>query len=195
MFNEDWEPRIGREAAQTLKSAYQYIRLFFVVWAVVLVIAVAAMLSRTMPLWFSVLGTAAVVALLSVAVLAFGTFSIRRKRAGRQAWEYLGRPPQCLAAKNPAVRTSEPRGVRQLPCREGHHPKRELCFSRFPAGHRERHAQPPGRGESRQRQTVGQFLLGVIYDGERISRCGGISSGCSRGWGACHVLDGGAERP
>ncbi|WP_138418859.1 DUF2207 domain-containing protein [Sinomonas gamaensis] len=110
MVFEDWEPRIGSEAARTLKSAYQYIRLFFIVWAIVLGIAVAAMLSRTMPLWFSILGTVAIVVLLLVTIFAFSTFSIRRKRAGRQAWEYLGRPPQChqhrilrFALRNPEV--------------------------------------------------------------------------------------------
>lgn len=37
-----WEPRIGQEATQTLKSAYPYIRLFFVVWAFMLIIPIAA---------------------------------------------------------------------------------------------------------------------------------------------------------
>ncbi|MDQ0028780.1 hypothetical protein [Arthrobacter bambusae] len=94
MFTEEWEPRIGQEAALTLRSAYKYIRFFFLVWVVVLVVPVAAMLSPTMPFWFSILGSVAIVALFSVTALAFGTFSIRRKRAGRQAWEYLGKPPQ-----------------------------------------------------------------------------------------------------
>ena len=94
MFIEDWEPRIGLKATHTLKSAYRFIRLFFVVWAVMLVVPIAAVLSRTMPLWFSIVIVVSLVVLLSVTVLALGTFSIRRKRAGRQAWEYLGRPPQ-----------------------------------------------------------------------------------------------------
>ncbi|MEZ2390190.1 hypothetical protein AB6813_11690 [bacterium RCC_150] len=95
MTSEHWEPRIGSEATQTLKSAYQYIRLFFVVWAVMLLIPIAAVLSPSMPLWFSIVIVVAIVVLLSVTALAFGRFSIRRKRAGRQAWEYLGRPAQC----------------------------------------------------------------------------------------------------
>ncbi|MFF2346869.1 hypothetical protein [Pseudarthrobacter sp. NPDC058119] len=94
VLTEDWEPRIGQEATQTLKSAYQFIRLFFVAWAVLLVVPVAAMISRTIPVWFSIVIMVSLIVLFSVTVLAFGTFSIRRKRAGRQAWEYLGRPPQ-----------------------------------------------------------------------------------------------------
>lgn len=94
VLTEDWEPRIGQEATETLKSAYQFIRLFFVVWAVLLVVPVAAVLSRTMPVWLSIVIMVSLIVMFSVTVLAFGTFSIRRKRAGRQAWEYLGRPPQ-----------------------------------------------------------------------------------------------------
>ncbi|MFF2345953.1 hypothetical protein [Pseudarthrobacter sp. NPDC058119] len=94
MFSEDWEPRIGRVAANTLKSAAQYLRYFFILWPIVIAILFAAMLTRTMPDWLATLMLSTVALWFVVAFWSFGTFSIRRKRAGRQAWEYLGRPPQ-----------------------------------------------------------------------------------------------------
>ena len=94
MFTEDWEPRIGQEATKTLKSAGQYTRYFFILWPIVIAILVAAMLSRTMPDWLGNVMLSTVALWFVVAFWSFGTFSIRRKRAGRQAWGYLGKPPQ-----------------------------------------------------------------------------------------------------
>lgn len=94
MFAEDWQPRIGHEATETLKNAGQYTRYFFILWPVLIAIFIGASLSRTMPLWFGIVIVATVALWIAAAFWSFGTFSIRRKRAGRQAWEYLGRPPQ-----------------------------------------------------------------------------------------------------
>lgn len=94
MFIEDWEPRIGHKAARTLKSAGQYTRYFFILWPIVITVLFAAMLSQTMPDWLGTVMLSTVALWFVVAFWSFGTFSIRRKRAGRQAWEYLGRPPQ-----------------------------------------------------------------------------------------------------
>lgn len=94
IFAEDWAPRIGPEAAQTLRNAPQYTRFFFILWPLVIAIFVAATLSPMMPFGFSIVIVAAVALWITVAIWSFGTMSLRRKRAGRQAWEYLGRPLQ-----------------------------------------------------------------------------------------------------
>jgi len=94
MFTKDWEPRIGPEATKTLKSADQYTRYFFILWPIVIAILFAAMLSRTIMDWLGTIMLFTVALWFVVAFWSFGTYSIRRKRAGRQAWEYLGRPAQ-----------------------------------------------------------------------------------------------------
>lgn len=102
-FDEEWDPRIGKETARTRKSAYQYVRYFFISGAMTIVVAFTAMMSRTIPLWLSILISAVIVTWLFFVVLAWSTFSIRMKRAGRQAYEYLGRPPQLRKGIFPPV--------------------------------------------------------------------------------------------
>lgn len=92
--DEEWDPRIGKEAARTRKSAYQYVRYFFISGAITIAVAFIAVMSRTMPLWLSILISVVIVTWLFFVVLAWSTFSTRMRRAGHQAYEYLGRPPQ-----------------------------------------------------------------------------------------------------
>ncbi|GAP53792.1 hypothetical protein AHiyo6_03570 [Arthrobacter sp. Hiyo6] len=88
-FDAEWDPRIGPEAARARQSAYQYVRYFFASGAATIAVAFTAGVSRTMPLWLSILISVVIVTWLFFVVLTWSTFSIRMKRAGRLTYEYL----------------------------------------------------------------------------------------------------------
>lgn len=103
VFNETWEPRIGTKAAELLLSAYQYVPHFFISLGVALLSLFEAMAVRPVPLWLSILGSVAILTWIFFAILASWTNSSRRKRAAREAFEYLGRPAQCRKNTFPSL--------------------------------------------------------------------------------------------
>lgn len=90
------------------KSAYQYVRYFFISGAVTIAVAFIAVMSRAMPLWLSILISVVVLTWVFFVILAWSTFSIRMKRAGRLTYEYLGRPPQVRKGIFPPVMLRDP---------------------------------------------------------------------------------------
>jgi hypothetical protein len=72
------------------------------------VVAVIAVVMREMPLLLSILVSISVAQLLAVTILTWSTFSIRRRRAGRQAYEHLDRPPQLRKGIFPPAMLRDP---------------------------------------------------------------------------------------
>lgn len=93
-FKAAWEPRIGPEATLNLWNAREFIPLFWISWAAGFATVLVALATRTMPLWLSIVGSVAILAWVLFVPLTWVTYSIRVRRAARQAYDYLGRPPQ-----------------------------------------------------------------------------------------------------
>jgi hypothetical protein len=101
--DENWEPRIGKAASDTLLGANHYAPYLFITLGAMFVIMLLTAIINPIPLWLGILMTVGVLAVIFFFLLtAFSSWS-RSERAGRQAFEFLGRPPQCGKGTFPAV--------------------------------------------------------------------------------------------
>ncbi|WP_284982326.1 hypothetical protein [Arthrobacter sp. efr-133-TYG-118] len=135
--DDEWDPRIGKEAARMRQGAYQHVRYFFISGAVTIAMAFIAMMSQAMPLWLSVLSSVVVLTWVFFVILAWSTFSVRMKRAGRLTYEYLGRPPQLRKGIFPPVMLREPArfdshmALRGIPPKGNYVPIRDAATDRI----------------------------------------------------------------
>ncbi|WP_427170528.1 hypothetical protein [Arthrobacter sp. 92] len=149
-FDAEWDPRIGPEAARARQSAYQYVRYFFASGAATIAVAFTAGVSRTMPLWLSILISVVIVTWLFFVVLTWSTFSIRMKRAGRLTYEYLGKPPQLHKGIFPPVmlvdagRFDSHMALKGIPLKGGYVPMHDPATDRILA---KRNKQDRARGQ------------------------------------------------
>lgn len=95
LADEHLMPRVGPEAARTLLRMSQFFPLFIVSTIVMAVTVLSIAPIPNPPLWTVFVGEAAILLYMSSILLLVITRAVRMRKAGRQAYEYLGRPKQC----------------------------------------------------------------------------------------------------